>query len=169
MIEKIKGLTAVTNWLHDQLLAFGSSSLVDAKQATGEPQTFASALRNQTPPKSSDSTLSSSSTQQGGTQIKEGATSPLFMSPTVPSKPAARAPSPKRSTCLVRDPKTGKAMQEKNLYAVNVWRRVKAKLEGRDLDINHRMTVCEQVDHVIKEATNIDNLCQLYEGWTPWV
>lgn len=37
------------------------------------------------------------------------------------------------------------AMQEKNLYAVNVWRRVKAKLEGRDLDINHRMTVCEQV------------------------
>ncbi len=37
------------------------------------------------------------------------------------------------------------AMQEKNLYAVNVWRRVKAKLEGRDVDLNHRMSVSEQV------------------------
>lgn len=26
-----------------------------------------------------------------------------------------------------------------------------------------------QVDIVIKEATNMDNLAQLYEGWTAWV
>lgn len=26
-----------------------------------------------------------------------------------------------------------------------------------------------QVDYVIKEATNLDNLAQLYEGWTAWV
>lgn len=26
-----------------------------------------------------------------------------------------------------------------------------------------------QVDFVIKEATNMDNLAQLYEGWTAWV
>lgn len=26
-----------------------------------------------------------------------------------------------------------------------------------------------QVDFVIKEATNLDNLAQLYEGWTAWV
>uniref|UniRef100_A0A672JXE5 non-specific serine/threonine protein kinase n=1 Tax=Sinocyclocheilus grahami TaxID=75366 RepID=A0A672JXE5_SINGR len=76
------------------------------------------------------------------------------------------APSPKRA---VRDPKTGRAVQERNSYAVSVWKRVKAKLEGRDVDPNRRMSVTEQVDYVIKEATNLDNLAQLYEGWTAWV
>uniref|UniRef100_A0A8C4EIJ3 non-specific serine/threonine protein kinase n=1 Tax=Dicentrarchus labrax TaxID=13489 RepID=A0A8C4EIJ3_DICLA len=75
-------------------------------------------------------------------------------------------PSPKRA---VRDPKTGRAVQERNSYAVSVWKRVKAKLEGRDIDPNRRMSVTEQVDYVIKEATNMDNLAQLYEGWTAWV
>lgn len=75
-------------------------------------------------------------------------------------------PSPKRA---VRDPKTGRAVQERNSYAVSVWKRVKAKLEGRDVDPNRRMSVTEQVDCVIKEATNVDNLSQLYEGWTAWV
>ncbi|XP_028842210.1 serine/threonine-protein kinase SMG1 isoform X2 [Denticeps clupeoides] len=76
------------------------------------------------------------------------------------------APSPKRA---VRDPKTGRAVQERNSYAVSVWKRVKAKLEGRDVDPNRRMSVTEQVDYIIKEATNMDNLSQLYEGWTAWV
>uniref|UniRef100_A0A665V5R4 non-specific serine/threonine protein kinase n=1 Tax=Echeneis naucrates TaxID=173247 RepID=A0A665V5R4_ECHNA len=75
-------------------------------------------------------------------------------------------PSPKRA---VRDPKTGRAVQERNSYAVSVWKRVKAKLEGRDVDPNRRMSAAEQVDFVIKEATNMDNLAQLYEGWTAWV
>lgn len=26
-----------------------------------------------------------------------------------------------------------------------------------------------QVDYVLKEATHLDNLAVLYEGWTPWV
>ncbi|KAK1877563.1 Serine/threonine-protein kinase SMG1 [Dissostichus eleginoides] len=75
-------------------------------------------------------------------------------------------PSPKRA---VRDPKTGRAVQERNSYAVSVWKRVKAKLEGRDIDPNRRMSVTEQVDVVIKEATSMENLAQLYEGWTAWV
>uniref|UniRef100_H2MY57 FATC domain-containing protein n=1 Tax=Oryzias latipes TaxID=8090 RepID=H2MY57_ORYLA len=75
-------------------------------------------------------------------------------------------PSPKRAA---RDPKTGRAVQERNSYAVGVWKRVKAKLEGRDVDPNRRLSVAEQVDFVIKEATNMDNLAQLYEGWTAWV
>lgn len=70
---------------------------------------------------------------------------------------------------LSRDPRTGKAIQERNSYAVSVWRRVKMKLDGRDPDINKRLSVAEQVDYVIKEATNMDNLSVLYEGWTPWV
>ena len=40
------------------------------------------------------------------------------------------------------------AVQERNSYAVSVWKRVKAKLEGRDVDPNRRMSVAEQVgDH----------------------
>jgi len=37
------------------------------------------------------------------------------------------------------------AVQERNSYAVGVWRRVRLKLDGRDVDSNKRMTVAEQV------------------------
>lgn len=61
------------------------------------------------------------------------------------------------------------AGEQKNSYAVSVWKKIRMKLEGRDPDIHHRQTVTEQVDWIIKEATNPDNLAVLYEGWTPWV
>ncbi|XP_023013215.2 serine/threonine-protein kinase Smg1 [Leptinotarsa decemlineata] len=59
--------------------------------------------------------------------------------------------------------------QQSNAYAMKVWRRVKMKLEGRDPDPGRKSTVQEQVDYVFHEATNLDNLALLYEGWTPWV
>jgi hypothetical protein len=37
------------------------------------------------------------------------------------------------------------AMQERNAYALGVWRRVRMKLEGRDPDPGRRATVQEQV------------------------
>eukprot|EP00106_Octopus_bimaculoides_P021655 XP_014789097.1 PREDICTED: serine/threonine-protein kinase SMG1-like isoform X1 [Octopus bimaculoides] len=77
--------------------------------------------------------------------------------------------SVKKIEKVSRDPRTGKAIQERNSYAVSVWRRVKMKLDGRDPDANKRLTAQEQVDFVLKEATNLDNLAVLYEGWTPWV
>ena len=41
------------------------------------------------------------------------------------------------------------ALQEQNSYAVGVWRRVKAKLDGRDgIDNTVRMTVSEQVSQI---------------------
>ena len=70
------------------------------------------------------------------------------------------------------------------------------KLEGKDVDCNYNQTVekqvfrfctnlsflkriltevfcdiivCLQIDTIIEEATNLDNLALLYEGWTPWV
>ncbi|XP_050541278.1 serine/threonine-protein kinase SMG1 [Daktulosphaira vitifoliae] len=70
---------------------------------------------------------------------------------------------------LPRDPHTGKVVQKCNAYAVSVWRRVRMKLEGRDPDVGRRSTITEQVNWVINEATSIDNLALLYEGWTPWV
>jgi serine/threonine-protein kinase SMG1 len=52
---------------------------------------------------------------------------------------------------------------------MGVLRRVRAKLEGKDLDLGKAMSVQEQVDLIISESTSVDNLCQHYEGWTPWV
>ncbi|KAF6020036.1 SMG1 [Bugula neritina] len=70
---------------------------------------------------------------------------------------------------IPRDPKTGKVVQERNSYAVSVWRRVKMKLDGRELDPSKKMSVTDQVSYIINEASDIKNLAQMYEGWTSWV
>jgi len=70
---------------------------------------------------------------------------------------------------LKNDTFTMAKVQERNAYAVNILKRVRAKLEGRDFDSNHSLTIQEQVDRVIKESTSIENLCVMYEGWTPWI
>ncbi|CAG8432924.1 6070_t:CDS:10 [Diversispora eburnea] len=57
----------------------------------------------------------------------------------------------------------------RNAFAVGIIRQIKAKLEGKDFDSNVKMTAQEQIDKIIEQATNIDNLCVMYEGWTPWI
>ena len=84
------------------------------------------------------------------------------------TKPALAAAAA-NSAAASRDPRTGRALQERNSYAVSVWRRVKLKLEGRDPDSLVKTSVADQVDWIIKEATSVENLALLYEGWTPWV
>lgn len=59
--------------------------------------------------------------------------------------------------------------QESNSYAVNVWKRIYQKLEGRDVDNSKSLNVKEQVDYLITQATDSNNLAVLYEGWTAWV
>lgn len=61
------------------------------------------------------------------------------------------------------------AVQERNAYALNVWRRVRMKLEGRDPYLYRKLTTAEQIEYIIKEALSTENLALLYEGWTPWV
>ncbi|KAJ7561858.1 hypothetical protein O6H91_03G044300 [Diphasiastrum complanatum] len=63
----------------------------------------------------------------------------------------------------------GRNSRERNPYAVSVLNRVRTKLEGRDTDGNRPLHVSEQVDHLLRQATSIDNLCNMYEGWTPWI
>lgn len=29
--------------------------------------------------------------------------------------------------------------------------------------------IAEQVDYLLKQAASVDNLCNMYEGWTPWI
>ncbi|CAH1794898.1 unnamed protein product [Owenia fusiformis] len=110
--------------------------------------------------------------KDGGT-TKRGTITRELLTATPPAtplmNPRASVVSAKKVDKVTRDPRTGKAVQERNSYAVSVWRRVKQKLDGRDPDINQRLSVPEQVDFVIHEATNMENLCLLYEGWTPWV
>ncbi|XP_054706809.1 serine/threonine-protein kinase SMG1-like [Uloborus diversus] len=106
-------------------------------------------------------------------QVKKNLLSPMYEpsgmhSPAIRPKTPLRTGTPKKST-VMRDPRTGKAVQERNTYATNVWKRVKTKLDGRDPDPNKKSSIVEQVDFVIKEATNLENLAVLYEGWTPWV
>ncbi|XP_024528271.1 serine/threonine-protein kinase SMG1 [Selaginella moellendorffii] len=53
--------------------------------------------------------------------------------------------------------------------AVNVLKRVRTKLEGRDIDETGQLSIADQVDHLLRQAMSIDNLCNMYEGWTPWI
>lgn len=57
----------------------------------------------------------------------------------------------------------------KNAYAMSVLRRVEMKLEGQDIANNREISITDQVDRLIKQATSVDNLCNMYEGWTPWI
>lgn len=49
------------------------------------------------------------------------------------------------------------AIQERNSYAVGVWRKVKMKLDGRDPDVNKKLSPAEQV---MEDATVL---------WEVWV
>ncbi len=58
----------------------------------------------------------------------------------------------------------------KNLYAINILKRIKSKLQGKDEHFSpNKVTVEQQVSWVVQEATSVNNLCVLYEGWTPWI
>ncbi|KAL2631959.1 hypothetical protein R1flu_016645 [Riccia fluitans] len=51
--------------------------------------------------------------------------------------------------------------KEKNAYAVSVLKRVRMKLEGRDINGIRQLPVADHVDHLLRQATSIDNLCNI--------
>ncbi|XP_035223113.1 serine/threonine-protein kinase SMG1-like [Stegodyphus dumicola] len=117
--------------------------------------------------------LTESESSKQKNQMKKSLLSPMcevvcLHSPGMRPKTPVRSGTPKKSA-VMRDPHTGKAVQERNTYATNVWKRIKMKLDGRDPEPNKKSSISEQVDFVIKEATDLENLAVLYEGWTPWV
>eukprot|EP00062_Callorhinchus_milii_P009126 gi/632952733/ref/XP_007892012.1/ PREDICTED: serine/threonine-protein kinase SMG1 [Callorhinchus milii] len=166
----LKEMKSQSQNIYNDLVSFASPLVTDKSNECSSPTsasafqpTFAAAVRSNTTQKTQPEVMSQNTRKMAPRNLAASANTPPGTT-TAPGKNVA--PSPKKA---VRDPKTGKAVQERNSYAVSVWKRVKAKLEGRDVDPNRRMTVAEQVDFVIKEATNLDNLAQLYEGWTAWV
>jgi len=49
-------------------------------------------------------------------------------------------------------------IQERNSYAVSVWRKVKSKLDGKESEQSKRLTVAEQVwriNYIFKSMTDI--------------
>ncbi|CAI9571207.1 unnamed protein product [Staurois parvus] len=166
----LKELKTQSQSIYNNLVGFASPLVTDSTNECASPTTsstylpsFAAAVRSNTVPKTQPEGMSQNAKKSVQKNVVPSADTPPS---TVPGPGKSVVSSPKKA---VRDPKTGKAVQERNSYAVSVWKRVKAKLEGRDVDPNRRMSVAEQVDFVIKEATNLDNLAQLYEGWTAWV
>lgn len=43
------------------------------------------------------------------------------------------------------------------------------KLFGEPSSEHRSLDVEQHVDQLIKQATSLDNLCQMYEGWTAWI
>ncbi|XP_075422184.1 serine/threonine-protein kinase SMG1 isoform X2 [Ascaphus truei] len=170
IIPTLKELKKQSQSIYNNLVGFASPLVTDAANECSSQSTlatylpsFAAAVRSNTGQKPEPEGMSQNTKKPVHKNLVTSADTPPS---TVPGPGKSVACSPKKA---VRDPKTGKAVQERNSYAVSVWKRVKAKLEGRDVDASRRMSVAEQVDFVIKEATNLDNLAQLYEGWTAWV
>lgn len=55
-----------------------------------------------------------------------------------------------------------------NDRAVAVIQRVQAKLTGRDFDPDESLSVAEQVQRLVRQATSHENLCQGFVGWCPF-
>ncbi|EKG20255.1 Phosphatidylinositol 3-/4-kinase catalytic [Macrophomina phaseolina MS6] len=62
-------------------------------------------------------------------------------------------------------PNEPEAKEEQNARALQVLSRVKQKLTGRDFKPHEELNINAQVDRLIREATNLENLCQHYIGW----
>ncbi|KAK0217827.1 phosphatidylinositol 3-kinase [Armillaria fumosa] len=53
----------------------------------------------------------------------------------------------------------------RNERALFVYNRVQNKLTGRDFNPDVSLSSVDQVDKLIKQATSLENLCQLFSGW----
>lgn len=69
--------------------------------------------------------------------------------------------------------------QRRQAYAEAVFQRFMAKLEGREAGQGkvgtgqeggpEPLSVGAQVSALIRDATSLDNLSQMYEGWSAWI
>lgn len=54
-------------------------------------------------------------------------------------------------------------------FATATLRTFQSKLFGHDGGRHSAVEVEQLVDQVLRQATSLDNLCQMYEGWTAWI
>lgn len=74
-----------------------------------------------------------------------------------------------RDSSIINSEALTRATRGRNNYAMSVLRRVEMKLDGRDITDKREISISEQVDFLLRQATSVDNLCNMYEGWTPWI
>ena len=53
----------------------------------------------------------------------------------------------------------------RNKRALEVVRRIQNKLNGRDFNPNVSLSVPEQIQRLVHEATSLENLCVAFIGW----
>lgn len=53
----------------------------------------------------------------------------------------------------------------RNQRALEVVKRIQNKLTGRDFNPNLSLTVPEQVERLVQDATSVENLCVAFIGW----
>jgi FKBP12-rapamycin complex-associated protein len=75
------------------------------------------------------------------------------------------ATSPRWARSSIAPPNEAEAKEVQNARALQVLSRVKEKLTGKDFRPGEELNFQMQVDRLIKEATNLENLCQHYIGW----
>ena len=52
--------------------------------------------------------------------------------------------------------------------AIAVIERITEKLVGKDFQNKTELSVHEQIEKLISQATDYSNLCQMFPGWYPW-
>lgn len=72
---------------------------------------------------------------------------------------------PRHRSSIAPVPNDADAKEVQNARALQVLSRVKEKLTGKDFRPGEELDCNAQVDRLIKEATNLENLCQHYIGW----
>jgi serine/threonine-protein kinase mTOR len=89
----------------------------------------------------------------------------IAQNPTVtPGGPRSSRSRARTSSTVA--PEAGQdAAEIQNERAVQVLNRVKEKLTGRDFKPDEELTIIQQVDKLLVEATKLENLCQHYIGW----
>ena len=82
--------------------------------------------------------------------------------------PMDSKPNDHDSNTLVGSGNTQQQPEALNKKALDIVQRVRDKLTGKDFDPNECLEVSDQVDLLIRQATNNENLCQCYIGWCPF-
>ena len=86
--------------------------------------------------------------------------------PNAPSDRPASIYRPRRLTGAQANGNLDPVEKEvQNARALQVLSRVKEKLTGRDFKRESELSITEQVERLLSEATNLENLCQHYIGW----
>ena len=111
-------------------------------------------------------------------QAENSTASSPAMGPLAPLEQAGKAKATARGEVQRSSfVKHGERDQARKAFAVATLRRLRVKLEGlTEVGVKgasgssvSALSVEQQVDKLLQQATSRDNLARMYEGWTPWM